>query len=187
MLGRRDVAGVPAARRPRSRRVDLAREGLADAERTDDAIDVLEDVLMVAPLREAVHREFGDRLLAAGRADGAASSISALLAMQPSDLGRCALSAGEGVFRARRPGQEPRASVVCSGNRPALPGSPAVVIGDRTVSEAQNQLETEETRALIETFHGALNISAVRFARSSSARTRSSSTCCSRCSSAATA
>ena len=65
--------------------ISLAK-GLAEAERTADAIDVLEDVLMVAPLREAVHSELGDRLLAAGRADGAAVEYRALLAMQPNDL-----------------------------------------------------------------------------------------------------
>jgi cellulose synthase operon protein C len=65
--------------------ISLAK-GLADAERTADAIDVLEDVLMVAPLREEVHSELGDRLLAAGRASGAVTEYRALLAMQPNDL-----------------------------------------------------------------------------------------------------
>ena len=43
--------------------IALAR-ALGEAGRNDEAIDVFEDVLMVAPLRAEVHREFGDRLAA---------------------------------------------------------------------------------------------------------------------------
>jgi tetratricopeptide (TPR) repeat protein len=60
--------------------------GLGDAGRDADALAVLEDVLMVAPLRPEVHSALGDRLLAAGRAEDAVVEYRALLAMQPHDL-----------------------------------------------------------------------------------------------------
>ena len=41
---------------------------------------------MVAPLREEVHAELGDRLLAAGDAKRAVKEFEALLAMNPHDL-----------------------------------------------------------------------------------------------------
>jgi tetratricopeptide (TPR) repeat protein len=63
----------------------LARS-LGEAERQADAIDVLEDVLLVAPLRPEVHSELGEALLAAGRATDAVVEYRALLAMQPHDL-----------------------------------------------------------------------------------------------------
>ena len=63
----------------------LAR-ALGAAGRTDEAIDVFEDVLMVAPLRREVHLEYGDRLMAAGRAREALVEYQALLAMNPQDL-----------------------------------------------------------------------------------------------------
>jgi tetratricopeptide (TPR) repeat protein len=65
--------------------ISLGRE-LAAAGRNDDSIDVFEDVLMVAPLRQEVHAELGDRLLAAGRPKRAAVEYEALLAMNPHDL-----------------------------------------------------------------------------------------------------
>ena len=40
---------------------------------------------MVAPLRQEVHAEFGDRLLAAGQPRRAATEFEALLAMKPHD------------------------------------------------------------------------------------------------------
>jgi cellulose synthase operon protein C len=61
-------------------------QSLATANRNDDAIGVLEDVLMVAPLREEVHSELGDRLLQAGDAKRAIVEYQALLAMNPHDL-----------------------------------------------------------------------------------------------------
>jgi tetratricopeptide (TPR) repeat protein len=61
-------------------------KALAAADRNADALDVLDDVLMVAPLRAEVHSELGDRLLAAGQADRAAVEYRALLAMNPHDL-----------------------------------------------------------------------------------------------------
>ena len=61
-------------------------KALAASDRNDAAIGVLEDVLMVAPLREEVHAELGDRLLAAGDAKGAVTEYQALLAMNPHDL-----------------------------------------------------------------------------------------------------
>jgi tetratricopeptide (TPR) repeat protein len=65
--------------------IALAR-ALGEAGRNDDAIDVFEDVLMVAPLRPEVHLEFGDRLSAAGRPREALVEYQALLAMNPQDL-----------------------------------------------------------------------------------------------------
>lgn len=65
--------------------IALARD-LSTAERNDEALDVLDDVLMVAPLREAVHSELGDRLLAAGQPQRAAREYRALLAMNPHDM-----------------------------------------------------------------------------------------------------
>ncbi len=65
--------------------IALART-LGDAGRTNESIDVFEDVLMVAPLRPEVHRDFGDRLLAANRAREAVVEYQALLAMNPQDL-----------------------------------------------------------------------------------------------------
>ena len=61
-------------------------KALAATDRNDAAIGVLEDVLMVAPLREEVHAELGDRLLAAGDAKRAVIEYQALLAMNPHDL-----------------------------------------------------------------------------------------------------
>jgi cellulose synthase operon protein C len=65
--------------------ISLAK-ALAAANRNDDAIGVLDDVLMVAPLREEVHAELGDRLLQAGDAKRAIVEYQALLAMNPHDL-----------------------------------------------------------------------------------------------------
>jgi tetratricopeptide (TPR) repeat protein len=61
-------------------------KSLSTANRNDAAIGVLEDALMVAPLREEVHSELGDRLLAAGDAKGAVAEYQALLALNPHDL-----------------------------------------------------------------------------------------------------
>jgi tetratricopeptide (TPR) repeat protein len=63
----------------------LAR-ALGEANRNDEAIEVFEDVLMVAPLRSEVHLEFGERLAAAGRHADALVEYQALLAMNPQDL-----------------------------------------------------------------------------------------------------
>jgi tetratricopeptide (TPR) repeat protein len=65
--------------------IALAR-ALGDAGRTDESIDVFEDVLMVAPLRAEVHREFGDRLMSADRPREALAEYQAFLAMDPQDL-----------------------------------------------------------------------------------------------------
>jgi tetratricopeptide (TPR) repeat protein len=65
--------------------IALAR-ALGDAGRTDESIDVFEDVLMVAPLRAEVHREFGDRLIDANRPREALPEYQAFLAMNPQDL-----------------------------------------------------------------------------------------------------
>jgi tetratricopeptide (TPR) repeat protein len=61
-------------------------KSLTEAGRNEEAIGVLDDVLMVAPLRQEVHSELGDRLLEAGRAADAVTEYKALLAMQPQDL-----------------------------------------------------------------------------------------------------
>jgi tetratricopeptide (TPR) repeat protein len=58
---------------------------LAEAGERTAAIDVFEDVLLVAPLNEAVHAELGDWLLAEGRAEQALAEYEALFAMQPHD------------------------------------------------------------------------------------------------------
>jgi cellulose synthase operon protein C len=58
---------------------------LADADERDAAIDVFEDVLLVAPLSETVHADLGDWLLAADRAEQALAEYEALFAMQPHD------------------------------------------------------------------------------------------------------
>ena len=65
--------------------IALAR-ALGEAGRTDESIDVFKDVLMVAPLRAEVHREFGDRLAAANRPREALVEYQAFLAMNPQDL-----------------------------------------------------------------------------------------------------
>jgi tetratricopeptide (TPR) repeat protein len=59
---------------------------LGDAGRTDESIGVFKDVLMVAPLRPEVHRDFGDRLAAANRQREALVEYQAFLAMNPQDL-----------------------------------------------------------------------------------------------------
>ncbi len=64
--------------------LELARSFSAK-EQTPQAIDVYDDLLMVAPLREEVHSEFGDRLLAAGQPRRAVTEFEAALAMQPHD------------------------------------------------------------------------------------------------------
>jgi cellulose synthase operon protein C len=61
-------------------------KSLADANRRDDSIGVLQDVLMVAPLRAEVHSQLGDQLLAAGRAVDAVTEYKALLALAPQDM-----------------------------------------------------------------------------------------------------
>ena len=65
--------------------IALAR-ALGTAGREDEAIDVYEDILMVAPLRSGVHLEFGDQLTAADRPADALVEYQALLAMNPQDL-----------------------------------------------------------------------------------------------------
>ena len=65
--------------------IALAR-ALGMAGREDEAIDVYEDILMVAPLRPQVHLEFGDQLTAADRPSEALIEYKALLAMNPQDL-----------------------------------------------------------------------------------------------------
>jgi tetratricopeptide (TPR) repeat protein len=65
--------------------IALAR-ALGVAGREDEAIDVYEDIVMVAPLRPQVHLEFGDELSAANRHREALVEYKALLAMNPQDL-----------------------------------------------------------------------------------------------------
>jgi cellulose synthase operon protein C len=65
--------------------IALARQ-LGEAGRTDESIDVYEDVLMVAPLRAEVHRDFGDRLAEANKHREALVEYQAFLAMNPQDL-----------------------------------------------------------------------------------------------------
>jgi Tfp pilus assembly protein PilF len=75
-------------------------KALAASDRNDAAIGVLEDVLMVAPLREEVHAELGDRLLAAGDAKRAVAEYRALLAMNPHDLANAHFRLAKGYLAA---------------------------------------------------------------------------------------
>jgi len=65
--------------------IALART-LGDAGRSDESLDVFKDVLMVAPLRAEVHRDYGDRLMSANRPREALVEFQAFLAMNPQDL-----------------------------------------------------------------------------------------------------
>lgn len=58
---------------------------LIEADERVAAIGVLEDLLQVAPLNDAVHADLGDWLLAEGRAEQALAEYEALFAMQPHD------------------------------------------------------------------------------------------------------
>lgn len=53
--------------------------------RTEDAVGVLEDVLLVAPLGRELHAELGDRLLEVGRAERALVEYQAFAALDPHD------------------------------------------------------------------------------------------------------
>jgi tetratricopeptide (TPR) repeat protein len=64
--------------------LELARS-LQSAQQTAAAIEVYDDLLMVAPLRQEVHSELGDLLLAAGEPRRAVTEFDALLAMNPHD------------------------------------------------------------------------------------------------------
>ncbi|MEO8466551.1 MAG: tetratricopeptide repeat protein [Gammaproteobacteria bacterium] len=64
----------------------LLAKSLTDSNRRDDSIGVLQDVLMVAPLRAEVHSQLGDQLFAAGRAADAVTEYKALVAMAPQDM-----------------------------------------------------------------------------------------------------
>jgi tetratricopeptide (TPR) repeat protein len=74
---------------------------LEEANRPADSLAVLEDVLMVAPLRPEVHQELGDRLLAAGRPAEAAVEYRALLAMNPHDLAEAHFRLAKAYFAAK--------------------------------------------------------------------------------------
>src|SRR5690606_19727390 len=58
---------------------------LHEAGDTDAAVDALEDLLLVAPLRQDVHAELGDRLLEAGRAEQALHEYRMFAALDPHD------------------------------------------------------------------------------------------------------
>jgi tetratricopeptide (TPR) repeat protein len=58
---------------------------LAEQSSRDAAIEVFEDVLLVAPMSETVHAELGDWLLAADRPEQALVEYEALFKMQPHD------------------------------------------------------------------------------------------------------
>src|SRR5690606_8814279 len=58
---------------------------LRAAGRGADALRVLEDLLMVAPLSEELHAKLGDWLLEDGRAEDAVREFEVLLAMEPHD------------------------------------------------------------------------------------------------------
>jgi tetratricopeptide (TPR) repeat protein len=73
---------------------------LEEANRSAESLDVLEDTLMVAPLRAEVHEELGDRLLAAGRPAEAVTEYRALLAMNPHDLAEAHFRLAKAYFAA---------------------------------------------------------------------------------------
>jgi tetratricopeptide (TPR) repeat protein len=75
-------------------------KALGTANRTADAIAVLKDALMVAPLREEVHSELADRLTAAERPAEAAVEYQALLAMNPHDLADAHYRLAKALFAA---------------------------------------------------------------------------------------
>src|SRR5690606_38684244 len=58
---------------------------LHEAGDTEGAVDVLEDLLLVAPLRRDVHAELGDRLLEIGRAEQALHEYWMFAALNPHD------------------------------------------------------------------------------------------------------
>jgi tetratricopeptide (TPR) repeat protein len=72
---------------------------LAAAEQVAEAIEVFDDLLMVAPLRQEVHAEFGDRLVAAGQAERAVIEYQALLAMNPHDQAAAHYRLANAYFR----------------------------------------------------------------------------------------
>lgn len=65
--------------------IQLARWFTADGER-ERALGVYSSTLLVAPLNDSVHAEYGDLLLDAGRPSEALAEYKALFAMQPHDL-----------------------------------------------------------------------------------------------------
>jgi tetratricopeptide (TPR) repeat protein len=74
-------------------------QAYAAAEQTAEVIDVFDDLLMVAPLRQEVHAEFGDRLLAAGDAARAVTEYQASLAMNPHDQAAAHYNLASAYFR----------------------------------------------------------------------------------------
>jgi tetratricopeptide (TPR) repeat protein len=58
---------------------------LADADSSDEAIAALQDLILVAPLDEDLHRRLGDSLLDRGDAEQALAEYEALFAMNPHD------------------------------------------------------------------------------------------------------
>ena len=56
-----------------------------DAGDVEEAVAVLEDVLLVAPLGQEVHAELGDRLLEIGRAEDALTEYQTFAALEPHD------------------------------------------------------------------------------------------------------
>ena len=74
----------------------------AERENGEAALQVYADALLVAPLSEEVHAEYGDLLLEAGRAEDAVQEFEALFALQPHDeaaarfrLAKAYLAAGD--------------------------------------------------------------------------------------------
>ncbi len=77
----------------------LAR-AFGDAKRNTDAIAVLDDALMVAPLRQEVHQELGERLLAANEPKRAVKEFKALLAMNPHEMAEAHFSLAKAYYAA---------------------------------------------------------------------------------------
>jgi tetratricopeptide (TPR) repeat protein len=90
------------SRRLRSGRVAQLGRWLAEGERAA-AIEVFEDMLLVAPLGETVHAELGDWLLADDRAAQALAEYRILFAMQPHDLAAAHLRLAKALFALEDP------------------------------------------------------------------------------------
>ena len=112
--------------------------------------------LMVAPLRSGVHRRLGDRLWPRTGRARRSSNIRRLLAMNPQDLADAHYRACEELMWRSRTSQGPRTFTVCSGNRPALPGSPTAAFGGRTLSDTNNKLDTRRDASVDREFPNVL-------------------------------
>jgi tetratricopeptide (TPR) repeat protein len=70
---------------------------------SDAALAVYSDLLLVAPLSEDVHAEYGDLLLESGHADNAVREFEALFALEPHDLAAAHFRLAQGYLAAGDP------------------------------------------------------------------------------------